>query len=66
MPRGGKRANQTGRPKSASPAVYIATLFGPAHVRRDYQAADDATRQRARRAALTALLAALRAPEEDR
>lgn len=65
MPRGGRRANQTGRPRTASPAVRVLTLFGPAALKTAYQAADEATREKARAAALEALTAALSAPQEE-
>jgi hypothetical protein len=65
MPRGGRRTNQTGRPRTASPAVRVLTLFGPAALRKAYQAADEATRESARAAALTALTTALSAPQEQ-
>jgi hypothetical protein len=64
MPRGGKRTNQTGRPRTANPAVRVLTLFGPAALRQAFQAADAATQANARTAALEALRTALNASKE--
>ena len=64
MPRGGRRPNQTGRPRTASPAVRVVTLLGPAALREAYQAADEATREKARVAALKALQTTLSLPEQ--
>jgi len=64
MPRGGRRPNQTGRPRTASPAVRVVTLFGPAALRKAYQEADEAAQANARAAALKAISAALSASQE--
>ena len=64
MPRGGRRPNQTGRPRTANPAVRVLTLFGPAELRQAFQTADAATQADARTAALEALTTALSTSKE--
>jgi hypothetical protein len=66
MPRGGRRPNQTGRPRTANPAVRVLTLFGPTALRQAFQAADAATQANARTAALKAMSAALSASRESK